>query len=207
MDDNTNSNELKEKEPNISTGEVNVSPTTESFGNTRRLSEAGPRIIFAPDPRAPRRRQQTEDVPMLPLSRTFSRQKSFSSYSVKIDEEHERVRRVASRKTIEPHTRLPVGTFSPWLHANRLAYRTLSIGVTDTVTHRVEPPTTHVKDIADLDWHKIPIEEALRRQQSSQTQGLNNNQAQSRLQQNGKNVLSPPPTHRVRKMYLSLVSC
>ena len=72
--------------------------------------------------------------------------------------------------------------------------------------HGVEPTKGHVKEIADLDWHKISIEEALRRERTSETQGLDNNQAQIRLQQNGKNVLSPPPTHRVRKMYVSLVS-
>ena len=88
-----------------------VSPTNVSYDNTRRPSEAGPRIYFAPDPRA-RRPQRSETIPTLPLSRTFSRQKTFSSYSVKADEEHERVRRVTSRKTIEPHTRLPTGTFS-----------------------------------------------------------------------------------------------
>ena len=92
------------------------------------------------------------------------------------------------------------------MRAKRLAYRTLSINVTDTVTHGVEPTKGHVKDIVDLDWHKISIEEALRRERSSETQGLDNNQAQSRLQQNGKNVLSPPPTHHVRKMYITIVS-
>jgi sodium/potassium-transporting ATPase subunit alpha len=81
-----------------------------------------------------------------------------------------------------------------------LAYRTLSIQVTDTVSHGVEPTKGHVKDIADLEWHKISAHEVLRRLRSDEAQGLDNNQAQRRLQENGKNVLSPPPTHRFRRM-------
>ena len=61
-------------------------------------------------------------------------------------------------------------------------------------------PKGHVKDIADLEWHKISAQEALRRLRCDESQGLDNNQAQRRLQENGKNVLSPPPTHRFRKM-------
>jgi sodium/potassium-transporting ATPase subunit alpha len=76
----------------------------------------------------------------------------------------------------------------------------LSINVTDTITHGVEPTKGHVKDIADLEWHKITPQEALQRLGCSETQGLDDNQAQRRLQLNGKNVLSPPPTHHFRKM-------
>ena len=108
MDDNANINESNEKEPHIAEG---MSPTIGTYDNTRRPSQGGQRILFAPDPRV-RMRQQSEGIAMLPLSRTFSRQKTFSSYSVKADEENERVRRVTSRRTIEPHTRLPTGTFS-----------------------------------------------------------------------------------------------
>ena len=78
---------------------------------------------------------------------------------------------------------------------NGVGYRTLSINVTDTLSHGVEATKGHVKDIAELDWHTLSVEETLQRL------GLDNNQAQRRLQQNGKNVLSPPPTHRFRKMY------
>jgi len=76
----------------------------------------------------------------------------------------------------------------------------LSINVTDTITLGLEPARGHVKDIAELEWHKISPQEALRRLRCSETQGLDENQAQRRLQLNGKNVLSPPPTHRFRKM-------
>lgn len=79
-------------------------------------------------------------------------------------------------------------------------YRTLSIQVTDAVSYGVEPSKGHVQDIAELVWHKIPIEEVLRRLQSDETRGLNEAEAQLRLKRNGKNVLSPPPTHHFRKM-------
>jgi hypothetical protein len=71
----------------------------------RRPSEFGPRILFAPDPRE--RARRSEEIAVLPLSRTFSRQSKFSSYSAKSDDETERVKRVTTRKTVEPHTRLP----------------------------------------------------------------------------------------------------
>ena len=86
------------------------------------------------------------------------------------------------------------------MYTKNVAYRTLSIHVTDTVAYGVEPIKGNVKDIADLEWHKISGQEALRRLRCQESQGLDNNQAQRRLQQNGKNVLSPPPTHRFRKM-------
>ena len=86
------------------------------------------------------------------------------------------------------------------MYAKTAAYRTLSINVTDTVTHGVEPTKGNVKDIAELEWHKISGQEALRQLRCHESQGLDNNQVQRRLQQNGKNVLSPPPSHRFRKM-------
>jgi hypothetical protein len=82
-----------------------------------------------------------------------------------------------------------------------VAYRTLSIHVTDTLSHGVEATKGHVKEIADLEWHKIDAEDALHRLRCSPSQGLDGAQAQRRLQQDGKNQLSPPPTHRFRKMY------
>src|SRR5271170_3612064 len=108
MDEEKGSDGSKGKEPETSTS---VSPTIGSWDDAkRRPSEGGPRILFAPDPRAGIRYERTEDVAPLTLSRTFSRQSRFSSYSTASGEETERVRRVTSRKTIEPHTRLPTCT-------------------------------------------------------------------------------------------------
>jgi hypothetical protein len=106
-DENMDSSELKGKEPESSTGEV--SPTVGSWEDrTRQASgtDVAPRILFAPDPRESHRRQRSEDHTALTLTRTFSRQSRFSSYSTASDEEHARIRRVHSHKA-EPHTRLP----------------------------------------------------------------------------------------------------
>ena len=183
--------------PESSAGEVSPS-IGYSEEKSRRPSEVQ-RIVFAPDARR-RERTSDDDLAVLPLSRTFSRQRRYSSYSTHGDDEKEQVKKVISRRTIEPHTRLPTCTRS-FEYLLTEAYRTLSIHVTDTVTHGVEPSKGHVKDIADLDWHIISADEALQRQGCHPNNGLDSNQAARRLQQNGKNVLSPPPTHRFRKMY------
>jgi hypothetical protein len=98
------SGESKGKE--VETEKGGVSPTTGSMDekSQRRPSEGGHRILFAPDPRA--RRERTDSVVGLQLSRTFSRQSKFSSYSAVSDDE-ERIKRVTTRKTVQPHTRLP----------------------------------------------------------------------------------------------------
>jgi sodium/potassium-transporting ATPase subunit alpha len=57
-----------------------------------------------------------------------------------------------------------------------------------------------------LEWHKISAQEAARRLRTSDTHGLDNNQAKTRIQQNGKNTLSPPKTHHFRKMYVASLS-
>src|SRR5436190_22791499 len=109
-DNNTSSTEPKGKEPDTLEGDA--SPRIGSSGDrTRRPSEAG-HILFAPDPRERLRREGTEDITPLTLTRTFSRQSRFSSYSTASDEETARVRRVTSRKTVEPQTRLPTGRSS-----------------------------------------------------------------------------------------------
>lgn len=105
------SGESKGKDVDIEKGEV--SPTIGSMDekSIRRQSEAGPhRILFAPDPRE-RRGTRTDDIVGLQLSRTFSRQSRFSSYSA-VSDDDERIKRVTTRKTVEPHTRLPTGTFA-----------------------------------------------------------------------------------------------
>jgi hypothetical protein len=73
-----------------------------SLEQARRPSEG--HILFAPDPRTHRR---SEDIAPLTLTRTFSRQSRFSSYSAASDEEAQRVRRVTSRRTVDAGARLP----------------------------------------------------------------------------------------------------
>jgi len=104
MDEQESLSESKGKSPDLSTGQV--SPTIGS--HTRRPSEFGQRILFAPDPRE---RTHPDEIVTLPLTRSLSRQSRFSSFSSVEDEEKERVRRVTTRRAVEPHTRLPTGIF------------------------------------------------------------------------------------------------
>ena len=159
-----------------------------------RSEPLSPRILFASDPRE---RVRRDEIYTLPLSRTFSR----NSYSSAVNEETARVRRLSTGR-VEPQLRLPTGTSSPWHLSNSPEYRTLSIHVSDTISHGVPPAKGPIKTIAELDWHMLPSQEALQRLGSSETQGLDNNQAQRRLQQYGKNVVSPPPTNHIRKTYV-----
>src|ERR1700732_3677270 len=101
-DETPEGSSTKELGSNMST----VSPTIdEDAEKGRRPSELAPRILFAPDPRE--RTRRSEEITVLPLSRTFSRQSKFRSYSAKSDDEIERLNRVTARKIVEPHTRLP----------------------------------------------------------------------------------------------------
>lgn len=109
-DNNNNSTEPKGKEPDTVEGET-YSGIESGEDRVRRPSEGG-HILFAPDPRETLRRERTEDITPLSLTRTFSRQSRFSSYSTATDEETARIRRVTSRRTIEPQTRLPTGRSS-----------------------------------------------------------------------------------------------
>jgi hypothetical protein len=60
------------------------------------------RILFAPDPRE---RIRHDDLGILPLTRTFSR----NSYSAASEHETERVKNVTSGKLADPATVLPIG--------------------------------------------------------------------------------------------------
>jgi hypothetical protein len=108
------SDESKGKEVDMEKGEI--SPTIGSMDDKsiRRPSEPGHRILFAPDPRE-RRGTRTDDMVGLQLSRTFSRQSRFSSYSA-VSDDDERIKRVTTRKTVEPRTRLPTSTFAILLY-------------------------------------------------------------------------------------------
>jgi len=105
MDDSNSTKSPKAKES--SQLEEGLSPIMSSDERIRRPSETGHRILFAPDV-FERRRQRSDEFPAtLTLTRTLSRQSRFSSYSAASDEETARVKRVTSRRAVEPHTRLP----------------------------------------------------------------------------------------------------
>ena len=72
--------------------------------------------------------------------------------------------------------------------------------MTDTVEHGLPASKGNVKELSELEWHKISAHEATRRLRVNESQGLDGNQAERRLREQGKNTLSPPPKHRFRKM-------
>ena len=105
MDDNS----IKPNAEEHTTSEKEALETTASWNERGRCPSDNPaHILFAPEPRD--RRQRSEDIAALTLTRTFSRQSRFSSYSTQTDEEQERVKRVASRRSVDPHIRLPTRT-------------------------------------------------------------------------------------------------
>jgi sodium/potassium-transporting ATPase subunit alpha len=56
-------------------------------------------------------------------------------------------------------------------------------------------------ELTTLDWHKISTEEAITRLAVSPKTGLDKFQAQRRLQQHGKNVITPPKSNLLRKVF------
>lgn len=82
-------------------------------------------------------------------------------------------------------------------------FRTLSIhlsqgGLADAKDKRDRKA---VKDLNDLDWHRIDVNEVLTRTNTSAETGLDTAQVERRLKQNGKNVMSKPAKRILRKIF------
>jgi len=56
-------------------------------------------------------------------------------------------------------------------------------------------------ELSDLDWHTTDVNEIYTRLSSSPKQGLSSEQAKRRLTEYGKNMPSPPPTHRFKTTF------
>lgn len=54
-------------------------------------------------------------------------------------------------------------------------------------------------DIANLDWHLLPVDDIFERLSTSPTQGLSTEQVARKLKEVGRNVLTPPPSRWFRK--------
>ena len=86
-------------------------------------------------------------------------------------------------------------------------FRTLSIqlsqdGIAAAGTHKSKKSRQKgLREIADLDWHKLSAEETLSRLGSSRTAGLDAEQAKRRLDSDGPNVISKPPNRWLRKLF------
>ncbi|KAL1921901.1 uncharacterized protein VTP21DRAFT_10543 [Calcarisporiella thermophila] len=82
-----------------------------------------------------------------------------------------------------------------------IRYRTLSIHVTETQQAQLKPANAPLaKEIAESDLHKIPVNEVFLRFSTSILEGLGLDQATKRLQQNGKNAITPARTNYLRKI-------
>lgn len=94
---------------------------------------------------------------------------------------------------IDPSAKVPV------------EFRTLSIqlsqgGLADE-NKKHKSDKRAVKEINDLDWHRISVDEVLSRTSTSATTGLDTDQIERRLKQNGKNVMSKPPKRLLQKCF------
>ncbi|KAF8493698.1 sodium-potassium ATPase [Russula emetica] len=94
--------------------------------------------------------------------------------------------------TVPPSARLPI------------EYRTLSLHLEHSKKpdqgSNGKPSKNAVKDLSELDWHRVSIDEALRRLAVAPKTGLDAAQAQRRATQYGANQISPPPKRILRKV-------
>ncbi|KAK0488448.1 hypothetical protein IW261DRAFT_1580898 [Armillaria novae-zelandiae] len=82
-------------------------------------------------------------------------------------------------------------------------FRTLSINVDETKESSANTGKAKkiVKEIADLDWHELDTLEVLTRLGVSEKTGLDGPMISRRLEQNGKNVITPPPKNLPRRIF------
>ncbi|KAL2135335.1 hypothetical protein VTI74DRAFT_8988 [Chaetomium olivicolor] len=100
---------------------------------------------------------------------------------------------VRSNSGVDPAAALPI------------QYRTVSIDI-DDYKRKVElEKKVHQKgttaDLADLEWHTITPEEAIRRLSTSAKQGLSQDQIKRRTVEFGKNMPPPAETHRFKQLF------
>jgi sodium/potassium-transporting ATPase subunit alpha len=115
--------------------------------------------------------------------------------------------------TVPPSTRLPIEFRTLSLHlehskksdhgggkASKGAVKGLSslpAGLTKANHPALRPVTL---DLSELDWHRVSVDEALRRLAVAPKTGLEVAQAQRRAAQFGANRISPAPKHTLRKV-------
>ncbi|KAI0397631.1 hypothetical protein F5Y17DRAFT_414011 [Xylariaceae sp. FL0594] len=95
------------------------------------------------------------------------------------------IRSVGSRREVDPATALPI------------QYRTLSYEISESkqapdLEAQKGAKETATKEFADLEWHTISTDEALRRLTTSATEGLSEDQVTRRTKEYGRNAPSPP---------------
>ncbi len=123
-----------------------------------------------------------------------------TSRSTRFDESATSQRRLERTHSIAASLRAP-SRIDPTAKVP-VEFRTLSIqlshgGLADP-THKSDRKA--VKELADLDWHKLSVDEVLTRTATSAQSGLDPDQVERRLKQYGKNVMSKPPRRLLRKI-------
>ncbi|OXV12000.1 hypothetical protein Egran_00239 [Elaphomyces granulatus] len=137
--------------------------------------------IEAPKPDAPRLRwqgdEETGDVRKddpRHLTRTVSNSSGLS------------IRSINRRSTVDPSVALPI------------QYRSVSFDIEEIKeSQRVETQKAKSEvaiELGNLEWHTLSVEELQKRWQVDAARGLSTDQVQRRLQQHGRNVMSPLPT-------------
>ncbi|KAH9987209.1 hypothetical protein BJV77DRAFT_1026401 [Russula vinacea] len=96
--------------------------------------------------------------------------------------------------TVPPSARLPIEFRTLSLHLEHSKKSDHSGGKGSKGT---------VKDLSELDWHHVSVDEALRRLAVAPKTGLEAAQAQRRAGQFGANRISPPPKRTLRKVIAS----
>lgn len=56
-------------------------------------------------------------------------------------------------------------------------------------------------ELSSLDWHTISTDEVFQRLSTSSEYGLSAEQVKRKLEEHGKNIPSPPPTHRFKQIF------
>ncbi|KAH9172572.1 sodium-potassium ATPase [Lactarius sanguifluus] len=97
-------------------------------------------------------------------------------------------RTVSIQDHSRPSARLPV------------EFRTMSVQLESGPAQQANNGKSGVKDLSDLDWHHVSIDEALRRLGASPQTGIDSPQAQRRAARYGPNQISPPPSRMLRKV-------
>lgn len=130
--------------------------------------------------------------------------------------DHIRIAEEGVQRNTRPMTRQRSAASSLSIHSVRgkvaapenllpITYRTLSYKVEQADEKASQDSSTkqerkQLKGIAELDWHRLSIDEIQRRLSTSATQGLSSEQVHRRTSEYGKNKPSPPPSRWFRTM-------
>lgn len=86
----------------------------------------------------------------------------------------------------------------------RITYRTVSFAIDETKEKQAQETAKAKKDAAaelgDVNWHTLSVNELQNQLSTSLVQGLSQDQVAAKIKEHGRNVPSPPPTHRFKQI-------